>query len=227
MLVLDLFFPRSRARARARERKRNKNRESSSRRVSRFRNSRTRSLVRRMMLARFRAAYHQLAAEKFLVVQFLHGALRFVHGQHLDEGESLRALVVAISYDLGVLDRADAVEELEQIALGRVERRVPDVKPGRRHFDRFRFTRRPRTRRLRTIPARMLCLRRSRRRFSAAGEKVHDPLQERFFYRSTRGRVLVAGAVSAAPSAGAAARTPAVPPRLIRCHIDPQVLPSC
>src|SRR2546423_8128784 len=184
------------------------------------------SLVRRMMLARFRAAHHQLPAEEFLVVQFLHGTLRFVDGIHLDEGEPLRTLVVTIRDDLGVLDRADTVEELEQVALRRVERQVPDVKPGRRHFDRFRFTRRPR-RGLRTIPPRLLALalHRSRRRFSAPGEKVHDSLEQRFFYRSARGRVLVAGAI-VAPSAGAAAWTPAVPPRLIRCHIDPQALPS-
>src|SRR4051812_47799206 len=99
-----------------------------------------------MMLARFRATYDQLATEKFLVVQFLHRALRLIDRVHLDEGKSFRPLVVAISDHLGVLDRADAVEELEQIALGRVERQVSDVKSGRRYFDRFRFTRRPRAR---------------------------------------------------------------------------------
>src|SRR2546421_333321 len=92
-----------------------------------------------MMLARFRAAYDQLPPEEFLVVQFLHCALRFVDGQHLDEGESLRTLVMPVSDDLGVLNCADAVEELEEVALRRVERQVPDVKPGRGHFDRFRF----------------------------------------------------------------------------------------
>src|SRR4051794_6293287 len=136
-----------------------------------------------MMLARFRAAYDQLATEEFLVVQFIHGTLRFIHRVHLDEGESLRALVVTIGDDLGVLDRADAVEELEQVALRRVERQVPDVEPGRRYFDRFRFTRRPRAR-LGTIRAGLLLawLHRSRGRLRAApGEKVHDALEQRLF----------------------------------------------
>ena len=53
------------------------------------------------------------------------------------------------------------------------------------------------------------------------------PARRAASYRSARRRVLVAGTmVATAPSAGAAARTPAVSPRLIRCHIDPQVLPS-
>ncbi len=65
------------------------------------------------VFARFRAADHELAAEKFFVVQFLHRAFRFLDRLHRDEGETFRALVVAIAHDLGVLDVADAVEELE------------------------------------------------------------------------------------------------------------------
>src|SRR5438045_9426455 len=90
------------------------------------------SLICRMMLARFRSAHHQLAAEELLVVQFRHGPLRFVHRLHLNEGESFRALVVFVSYDLGVLDRADAVDELEETALRRIEPQVPYIRPGRR-----------------------------------------------------------------------------------------------
>ncbi|MEY2546148.1 MAG: hypothetical protein QOG48_1265 [Verrucomicrobiota bacterium] len=101
-------------------------------------------LLVRDVFARFRAADHELAAEKFLVVQFRDGAFGFVDGLHLHEGESFRALVVAIAHDLGVLHMADAVEELEEIALGRVEGQIADVKSRRAYFDRLGFTLRPR-----------------------------------------------------------------------------------
>ena len=54
-----------------------------------------------------------------------------------------------VADDFGILDIAHAVEELEKIALGCVERKVADVKPRRRNFDRLRFT--FDTRRLRAI----------------------------------------------------------------------------
>src|SRR5262249_38069250 len=75
----------------------------------------------RPVFARFRAADYHLAAEEFLVVQFLHRALRFLDRLHLNKGETFRTLIVAVAHDFGVLDVADAVEELEEIALGRVE----------------------------------------------------------------------------------------------------------
>jgi hypothetical protein len=49
---------------------------------------------------------------------------------------------VAIAHHLRVLHVTYAVEQLEEITLGRVERQVPDVKTGRCDFDRFRPTRR-------------------------------------------------------------------------------------
>ncbi len=73
------------------------------------------------VLARFRAADHELASEEFLIVQFIHRALGFLDRLHLDEGETFRALVVPIAHYFGVLHMADAVEELEEIALGCVE----------------------------------------------------------------------------------------------------------
>ena len=93
------------------------------------------------MLGRFRAAYDQLAAEEFLVVQFVDGAFRFIDSLHLDEGETFRPLVVPVGHDLGVLNMADAVEQLEEIALGGVERQVTDVESRRSDFDWLRFTR--------------------------------------------------------------------------------------
>jgi hypothetical protein len=70
-------------------------------------------------------------------MQFLHRALRFIDRLHLDESESFRTLVVFVGDNLSVLHLTDAVEELEKIALARVEGEVADVKSGRRHFDCF------------------------------------------------------------------------------------------
>ena len=77
-------------------------------------------------------------------MQFVHRALGFLDRLHRDESETFRALVVAITYDFGVLDMANAVEKLEEIALGCVEGQIADVKTRRSDFDCFRFTRRPR-----------------------------------------------------------------------------------
>jgi hypothetical protein len=97
-----------------------------------------------IVLARFSAADHQFATEKLFVVQNFNCALCFFDRLHLDEGEAFGALVVAIAHYFGVLNVTDPVEKIEKIAFGRVERQIPDVKPGRSDFDRFRFTRRPR-----------------------------------------------------------------------------------
>ena len=79
------------------------------------------------MLARFRATDDELATEEFFIVQFLHRALCFFDCLHLDEGEAFRALIVPIAYDLRVLHVANAVEQLEEIALGCVKGQVPHV----------------------------------------------------------------------------------------------------
>src|SRR5205085_10753757 len=101
----------------------------------------------------------------------------------------------------------DAVEELEQIALRRIERQVPNIEPGRGYFDCFRLARGPR--RFRTVGAGRL--HRPGQGLFAAGEKCRDFLPERFLRRCARGRTLVARAI-VAPSAGAAAWSPAVSP---------------
>ncbi len=92
------------------------------------------------MLAGFCAAHYQSAAEEFFVVQFLHSAFRFLDGLHLHEGESLRTLVVPITYDLRVLDVPDAIKQFEEIALGGIEGQVADVKTRRSDFDSFRLS---------------------------------------------------------------------------------------
>ena len=79
------------------------------------------------MLAGFCAAHYQSAAEEFFVVQFLHSAFRFLDGLHLHKRKAFRALVVPITYDLGILHVPHSVEQFKQIALGGVERQVAYV----------------------------------------------------------------------------------------------------
>ena len=45
---------------------------------------------------------------------------------------------------LGVLNVPNAIEQLEQVAFGRVEGKIPDVETWRRNFDRLWFTLGPR-----------------------------------------------------------------------------------
>lgn len=82
------------------------------------------------MLVGFRAAHNQPATEKLLVVQFIHRAFRFFDGLHLHKGKALRALIVAIAYDLRVLHVPYAIEQFEKIALSGVEGKVAHVKTG-------------------------------------------------------------------------------------------------
>ena len=64
---------------------------------------RKRNALTRLMLIGFRAAHNEPATEEFLVVQFLHGAFRFLDGLHLHKRKTFRALVVPIAYDLCVI----------------------------------------------------------------------------------------------------------------------------
>ena len=96
------------------------------------------------MLARFRAAHEKLASEELLVMQLRDGSLRLRHSQHLDEGKTLRALIVFVSHDLRVLHLAYAVEKFKEVAFGGLERQVADVKTGCGDFDCFRLARIPR-----------------------------------------------------------------------------------
>jgi len=93
------------------------------------------------MVVRFGSTHDQFAAKKLFVVQFLHSTFGFIDRQHLHESEAFRTLVMFVGYYLCVLHRADAVEEFEKIALRCVERQIPDVKPGRRDFNRLRSAR--------------------------------------------------------------------------------------
>ena len=98
----------------------------------------------RLMLIGFRTAHDKPAAEKFLVVQFLHRASCFLDGLHLYKRKTFRALVVPIAYDLCVLHMSNAVEQFEEIALGGVERQVANVETRRCDFNPFWFARRSR-----------------------------------------------------------------------------------
>jgi hypothetical protein len=97
-----------------------------------------------LVLIGFRAAHNEPAAEEFLVVQFLHRAFRFLDGLHLHKRKTLRALIVTIAYHLCIVHVSDAVEQFEEIALGRVKRQIADVETRRRDFNAFRLSRRPR-----------------------------------------------------------------------------------
>ena len=130
------------------------------------------------MLARFRAADHEFATEEFFIVQFLYRSFRFFDALHLHKGETLGALVVPVTYDLGVLHVADAIEQVEEIALCRVEGQITDVEPRRSDFDRFRFACGPRLL-LRTVArcsGQLLCA-------FAVSKKCSEPLPECFLGR--------------------------------------------
>ena len=98
----------------------------------------------RLVLIGFCPAHDQSAAKEFLVVQLLHGAFRFLDGLHLHKGKTFRALVVPVTYHLCILHVPYAVEQFKEIALGRVEGQVANVKTWRSDFDRLRFALRPR-----------------------------------------------------------------------------------
>ena len=132
------------------------------------------------MLVGFRAAHNEPATEEFFVVQFLNSAFRFLDGLHLDKRKTFRALVVPIAYDLCVLHVSNAVEQVEEIALGGIERQIANVETRRRDFNPLWLACRPRW--LRAIAR--LC-----RRFlflAAVPEKLGNPLPKRLFLRLRR-----------------------------------------
>jgi hypothetical protein len=132
------------------------------------------------MLIGFRPAYHKPSTKKFLVMQFLYRAFRFLDGLHLHKRKPFRALVVPIAYDLCVLDMSNAVEQFEEIALSGIERQVANVETRRRDFNPFGLARRSRW--LRAIA-------RLRRHFlflAAVSEKFGNPLPEGLFLRLRR-----------------------------------------
>src|ERR1043166_3044659 len=165
----------------------------------------------RLTLGRFRAAYDELAAEEFLVVQFFDGAFGFFDRLHLHESETFGALVMAVAHYLGVLHVADAVEEFEEIAFRRLEGQVADVKPRRRDFNGLRFARGPR---------RGGAIARHGRGFLCAfavSEKCSQPLPECFLWCFRLRPFLVRPTI--APASGPAARTPRASPGGIRVHV--------
>jgi hypothetical protein len=74
------------------------------------------------MFAGLCAADDKPATEEFFVVQFLYGAFCFLDRLHLHEGKTFRALVMPVTYDLGVLNMSNTVEQFEEVALSSVER---------------------------------------------------------------------------------------------------------
>jgi hypothetical protein len=127
------------------------------------------------MLIGFRAAHNEPATEEFLVVQFLHSAFRFLDSLHLHKCKTFRALIVPIAYDLCVLHMSNAVKQVEEIALGGVERQVANVETRRRDFNPFWLTRGSRW--LRAIAR--LC--RGFLFLAAVSEEFGNSLPKRFF----------------------------------------------
>jgi hypothetical protein len=153
------------------------------------------------MLIGFGAANHKPATEKFLVVQFLHRAFRFLDGLHLHKCKTFRALVVPVAYNLCVLHVSNAVEQFEEIALGGIERQVANVETRRRDFNPFGFARRSRW--LRAIARLCRCF----PFLATVAEKFGNTLPERLFLRLRRFLWLPNAFVissAAAPTAGAA-----------------------
>ena len=102
---------------------------------------------------------------------------------------------MAIAHHLGVLNVADAVEELEQIALGCIEGQIANVKTRRSNFDRFGSPLRPRFALfLRSLLMLLLAVTRLRRWFSLAAavsaKKCGDALPKCFLLRSLRAFLL-------------------------------------
>jgi len=87
------------------------------------------------MTISLRATHDQFAAKEFLVVQFLDRSFRFFDRLHLNEGESLRALVMLVGHYFRVLHLTHTVEQIEEIALGCFEGEVAHVKTRGRYFD--------------------------------------------------------------------------------------------
>ena len=92
-----------------------------------------------MLVVILGAADHELAPEKLLVMQFLHGALGFFGGLHLHECEAFGTLRLFMADDFRRHDLADAIEKFREVALGGVERKIADVKTRRGYLDGFRL----------------------------------------------------------------------------------------
>ena len=114
---------------------------------------------------------------------------------------------MAIAHDLGVLHVTDAVEELEEIALGRIEGQIADVKTRRSDFDRLRFALRTRFA-LRLLM--MLAVTRLRRCWfslaaAVATEKFDDALPKCLLLRSLLTLALILKTSAPAPTTRPAA----------------------
>ena len=164
-------------------------------------------------------------------MQFFHGAFCFLDGLHLNKGKPFGTLVVPITYYFGVLHVSDTVEELEQIALGRVERKISDVETWRNNFDRLGFTLGP------WLALLLLLLLLCRTVATAANtgrclvafaiaEEGQEPLPEGGFLWGADARVLMTRR-AIAPSAGISSRTARTSPGWMRFHVGAQYLPNC
>ncbi len=153
------------------------------------------------------SAHHELAAHILLVVKLGDGALCLIHGLHLHKGKSLGLLGEFVGHDFDVLHLADSVEQLEEITLRGVKRKVADIDARGGDFHHFGLAK---TRGAFGFPGpglafstkrrvRAIGLGRSRRLFLAvsAAQEGSDALPEGFLYGFRWGAAFLAIARSA------------------------------
>ena len=73
------------------------------------------------MFSGFRTANDKFATHEVLIVQLLNCTLCFFCRLHLHKRETFASLIVFVGHDFRRLHDPNAVEELEQIALGSIE----------------------------------------------------------------------------------------------------------
>ena len=135
---------------------------------------------------------------------------------------------MALAHHFGVLHVPDAIEELEEIALGRVEGQIADVETRRSDFDWLGFTLRPLLAlfAMRLMLMLLLAVTRLRRWFSRGSavpsKKCGDALPKCFLLRGLLAFVLILKPSAPAPSSRPAAPLALASPWLIRVHVDPQ-----
>jgi hypothetical protein len=83
----------------------------------------------------FGTADNEFTTHVFLVMEFIHGALRLFDAGQLDKPKAFGAVGFTMAHDLNVLDGANATEQFLKIAFGGIKREVSDIHTRRRYLD--------------------------------------------------------------------------------------------